>query len=106
MEPESIIGTLRIPLYAIVTSTSEEVDALRGFTELQRKKWMKRDAAERAEILEALTWAKNNPDYPFNTLLPGLRPSKEEIYDYLCRVQLEFERLCEKGSDGAGRKNP
>jgi len=38
-------------------------------------------------IIEALKWAVENPNYDFLSLLPGLKHTNEEIYEYLCKLE-------------------
>jgi len=40
-------------------------------------------------VIEALKWAVENPDYDFSSMLPNIKHSNKDIYEYLC----EFEEV-------------
>ncbi|MBC3917322.1 hypothetical protein H8L32_07535 [Undibacterium sp. CY18W] len=47
---------------------------------------------ELSGIFEALRWATKNPGYDFRSLLPDLRHSNGDIYQYLCKIEVSLEK--------------
>ncbi len=86
------INFLRIPLYKL--NYIDNVNDFSGLTvqDLESLK-SEYDKSELKSIVESVNWATKNPDYDFLSLLPDLRHTKEEIYNYLCRLENSLNSL-------------
>lgn len=54
------------------------------------------DEEEKQEYKQALDWVKKNPTYDFNTILPNLRKTNEQILMYIEKYR-QFSRLFDTG---------
>ncbi len=86
------INFLRIPLYKL--NYIDNVNDFSGLTvqDLESLK-SEYDKSELKSIVESVNWATKNPDYDFLSLLPDLRHTNEEIYNYLCRLENSLNSL-------------
>lgn len=63
--------------------SKKEIDAMRN----------EYDESELLQISESVSWAVENKDYDFSSLLPNLSQSNEEIYTYLCKLQSSLKEM-------------
>ena len=92
MKTEELIKRLRIPLYKLyyvenienfVCLKEDEIDGFRrDYTQQEIK-----------DIINALKWAVENPEYDFQSLLPNLPQRNELIYKYLCRLHDQLSSI-------------
>jgi len=80
------INFLKTPIYKL--NYIDNVSDFSGLT-MQNLESLKSeyDELELKGIIESVNWAVKNPDYDFLSLLPGLKHTNEEIYEYLCKLE-------------------
>jgi len=88
----SNINFLKIPLHKLYYI--EDLNSFTGLVndELDSLK-NEYDESEIKEIVKSVVWAKQNPNYDFSSLLPDLQYDNDEIYKYLCKIEVSLSRL-------------
>lgn len=92
MKTEELIKRLRIPLYKLYY-----VDNIDNFVGLDKDELnaFREDYSQQEieEIINALKWAVENPEFDFQSLLPNLLQKNESIYQYLCRLNDQLSSI-------------
>lgn len=84
MEKEEAIKFLKIPTYKLYYL--DDPADYSGLKEKEVERFEEVYSADAQKIRDALDWAMMNPNYDFNSLLPELNKTNEQIYDYLKKV--------------------
>lgn len=94
MENE-IVKFLRIPLYKLYYI--DTLDDYSGLTDSEIQVFCSEYSESVANnILRALEWGVNNPNYNFSSLLPNLKFSNKDIYRYICILDKQFQEYKNK----------
>ena len=80
---------LRIPLYKLYYI--DDINQFNGLS-VSELNQLEHDYTEQEleDITNALIWAKENPEFDFSSLLPGLRHSNNDIKEY---INIIFEQI-------------
>ena len=79
------IDYIKIPLYKLYYL--ENVKDFPGLDSANVEMFRKEYSDEEIKgILSSLAWASKNPSHDFSSMLPNLRHSNEDIYNYFCKV--------------------
>ena len=82
MKTEEIIKSLRIPLYRLIY---DDLENFNGLEENELKNGYRHYSHQVLnDIINALKWGVENPEFDFRSLLPGIRPSNKDIHNYIC----------------------
>ena len=85
------VDFLKIPLYKLYF-----IEDLKSFSRFSKEdlESFKREynEFEIKAINDSLTWVRQYPTYNFLSLLPNLRHKNADIYKYLCKLEIVFNR--------------
>ncbi len=80
---------LRIPLHKLYYI--DNVSDFSGFTKKDIESLKSEyDESELMGIVESVRWATQNQNYDFSSLLPNLKHSNDEIFQYLCKLDVSL----------------
>jgi len=80
---------LRIPLHKLYYI--DNVSDFSGFTKKDIESLKSEyDESELIGIVESVRWATQNQNYDFSSLLPNLKHSNDEIFQYLCKLDVSL----------------
>jgi hypothetical protein len=80
---------LRIPLHKLYYI--DNVSDFSGFTKKDIESLKNEyDESELIGIVESVRWATQNQNYDFSSLLPNLKHSNDEIFLYLCKLDVSL----------------
>lgn len=95
MEKKESIKWLRIPLYRLIYE--KDLEYFNGLNNDELKNNYSHFSNEELKnILEAIKWGVENPEFDFSSLLPYLNQSNKDIYNYLCIMYKQISSLAEE----------
>lgn len=91
MSEDKYLQYLRIPLYKLFYSNRAKLMTL----DIETAEAVSNDyhIDEVRLIIKSLRWAVQQPNFPFDSLLPGLAYSNQDIYLYLVRVLKHLQKM-------------
>lgn len=82
---------LRIPLHKLYYI--DDISNFSGLTQNELESLKDEyDESELTEITESVRWATQNQNYDFSSLLPNLKQSNDEIFRYLCELDVYLRK--------------
>jgi hypothetical protein len=86
------IEFLRIPLHKLYYI--DNIEEFSGLTEKDISSLKSEYTVEEmSEIIKSVHWAVQNKEHDFNSLLPNLNFSNEDIYKYLTKLERSLAKL-------------
>ncbi len=83
---------LRIPLHKLFYI--DDVEEFAGLTQEEINNLRSEYSdSELQAIVRSVKWAIENRGYDFSSLLPNMRISNEEIYNYLCKLDNSLDKI-------------
>ena len=94
MKTEEIIKSLRIPLYGLIYDNIENFDGYKEDELINIYKHYSDQVLN--DIISALKWSIENPEFDFRSVLSGIKPSNKDIYNYICILYKQLQSYAEK----------
>jgi len=80
---------LRIPLYKL--NYIDDLPSFSGLTGDELKSFDNEyDETEKVDIKAAVKWATENESFDFLSLVPDLKYTNKDIYEFLCKINNSF----------------
>jgi hypothetical protein len=98
LSKDDIISNLIYPMYVLnyVSKIDDDLFNTKFFIDLQNGLYSENKVNS---IIISLEWAKQNSDYDFVSIIPGLTLSNEEIYEYLIKSLEIIHGFRNKGNE-------